>query len=210
MTNKSIYFFVLFFISTILVSCSGKSDAEIVDDESQKSCFYSYNEAATTLEWTAYKTSEKVEVMGSFNEIEVKSESGESQLDVLESISFSINTASVETNNEDRNKKISEHFFQTINTDKITGKMVKVKENGKSVIAVTMNGITINVEGDSNLEGDTFTFETSLDMSKWNALLGITTLNKVCKDLHAGPDGISMLWSEIGLKFSTTLASDCD
>jgi hypothetical protein len=60
------------------------------------------------------------------------------------------------------------------------------------------------------VEGDTFTFESSIDVSSWNALGGIDALNEVCEDLHKGDDGVSKLWSEVSLKLSTTLNNDCD
>ena len=194
---------------SIMFACSDSSEQEAVDS-STETCFYDYNDGSSQLEWTAYKTNDKVPVAGSFNKIEVKAEKAESQIDVIKSISFIIDTKSVETNNEERNGKIAEHFFGVINTPEITGKVVAVDENGETTVMITMNGISIDVKGNSTLEGDTYSFEASIDMLKWNGMAGINKLNEVCKDLHAGADGVSKLWSEVALKFTTTLSSDCN
>lgn len=208
---KKIYF-SLIIVAGILsfTSCSNSNEAEDSTSANESACFYSYNEASTTLEWTAYKTNDKVPVAGTFNEISVEAEKAENQLDVIRSISFKIKTSSVETNNEERNGKIAEHFFNVINTPEIIGKVVSVNDKGETTVMLTMNGISIDVKGTSKLEGETFSFESTIDMLSWNGMAGINKLNEVCKDLHTGPDGKSKLWSEIALKFSTTLSSDCN
>ena len=206
--KKIVYVFASLVITFSLFSCGGETE-EVKDEEpAEEQCLYSYNEGSTKLEWTAYKTTGKVPVAGSFNEIEVSSEDGDDPVKVLESLSFSINTTSVETNNEERNGKIAEHFFKTINTNTIEGK-VKSVADGKATIAVTMNGVTFDVVGSYTLEGADFSFTSSIDVSSWNGMPGIEALNKICKDLHTGEDGVSKLWSEVGLSFSTTLKSTC-
>ncbi|MFT5582308.1 MAG: hypothetical protein ACI9G9_001573 [Psychromonas sp.] len=37
----------------------------------------------------------------------------------------------------------------------------------------------------------------------------MAALNTICKDLHTGDDGVSKLWSEVDLNFSTVLQTDC-
>jgi len=204
--KKTLYIFASLLLAIGLTACSGEAETTTgPDEEPERGVIYSYNEGTTELEWTSYKTSGKVPVAGSFNEIEVSSEEGADVKAVMESITFSINTASVETNNEERNGKIAEHFFQTINTPTIEGSVKSLGDNGKAVIAITMNGITFDVEGDYTLEGADFSFISTIDVSSWNGVPGIDALNTVCEDLHTGEDGVSKLWSEIGLSFSTTL-----
>ena len=123
---------------------------------------------------------------------------------------FSMNTASVETNDESRNKKIADLFFGTINTPTIDGSVKKLKDNGKAIIEVTMNGVSADVEGDYTLVDGKFSFSTSVDVSMWNAMLGLETLNAACYDLHSGDDGVSKTWTDVALSFSTQLETDCD
>lgn len=208
MISKLTYRFAATLAFGLLVGCSGEEESV---QEEKKPCFYEYNSGATTFEWTAFKFADKSgPVPGGFNEINVEFEGSEDPKEVIESISFSIPTSSVETQNEDRNKKIAEFFFGTIGTETIEGEFKELKPNGKAVVAIKMNGASVDVVGDYTLDGALFTFETTIDVSSWNALSGIKALNKVCEDLHRkAPGEESKLWSEVDLKLSTTLKSDC-
>jgi polyisoprenoid-binding protein YceI len=209
--KKTLFLFASMSILLGFTSCKGDSAEETVSEENTApACFYSYNEGSTNFQWTAFKTTAKVGVSGGFNEIEVTSEDSDDPMAVLKSMEFKMNTASVETNNEDRNGKVAKHFFETINTAEITGNVVAINEDGKCIIKVTMNDISVDVEGDYTFENNTFTFDSMVDVAAWNGIAGITALNTVCEDLHTGEDGVSKLWSEVQLSFSTTLKSDCD
>lgn len=207
---KSIKLFGILSLSTSLLLFSCKSDSaegENKETASPKSAYYEYNEGTTVFEWTAYKFADKSgPVPGGFNEIEVESEGAENAKDVIESIRFKIATASVETQNEDRNKKIAEFFFGTINTPEITGKFVELKDNGKALVTIRMNGIDFDIEGDYELDDNDFSFNASIDVSNWNGMPGINKLNEVCEDLHKKtPNDESKLWSEVTLKLTTSL-----
>jgi len=180
-------------------------------DTSTQACFYSYNEGVTKFQWTAFKTTARVGVRGTFNNIKVTSDASDDPMVVLKSMSFKMETSSVETNNEDRNAKVVKHFFETINTPVITGKVLSINEKtGECNFEVTMNGVAVEVAGDYSFVDNIFTFESIANVNSWNALSGITALNTVCNDLHTGADGISKLWPEIQLSLKTKLKSDCE
>lgn len=195
---------------TLLISSCKTETKEAESVMPEPVCKYSYNEDATEFEWTAFKTTEKIGVPGTFNEIDVKSIMSENDKEVIESITFSMNTASVETNNEDRNGKIATYFFEKIKTENLEGKILSLGENGKAIIEITMNDMSIEIEGDYELNVGIFTFDTSIDLSLWNALSGVEALNTICKDVHTGKDGVSKLWSEVKLSLKTTLTRTCE
>lgn len=176
----------------------------------QTSCMYRYNEGTSKLTWTGYKTSSKKGVPGSFNEITVSSEMSEDPQKVIESISFSIKTSSVETNDESRNQKIATLFFDVMNTPFIEGKIKELKDDGTAVFEIMMNDITLDVEGKYKLEGAKFKWATDIDVSSWKGLMAVESLNEACKDLHTGEDGVSKTWSEVKLELDLELLSDCD
>ncbi len=198
-----------------LFSCSSeegtanKEEITVEDTKADPVCTYNYFSDSSHFEWVAYKTSEKKGVPGSFNEISVESVSSEDPMIVLRSMKFKMKTSSVETGIEDRNMKIAKHFFETINTPVIEGKMMSINEKS-CIFEVTMNGILVEVQGDYTFENDVFKFETVVDVSAWEALAGIDALNAECSDLHTGDDGVSKLWSEVKLSFQTTLMKDCE
>lgn len=209
MKLSNAYLLGLFALTLTMTGCSGGEEEVETNDEAV--CSYSYDAETTEFEWTAFKFADKSgAVPGTFSDITVESEMSEDSKEVIESISFKINTSSVETQNEDRNKKISEFFFGTINTETIEGNIKSLNDDGTAVVVVTMNGISFDVEGSYTMEDNTFSFETTIDVANWNALSGITELNKVCEDLHRkAPGEESKLWSEVTLKLKTTLGSDC-
>lgn len=204
---RKINYSLLLVASVILGACSS---GEEKTEDTASSCTYSYDEESSVLEWTAFKFSEKAPVKGTFNQMKIDALSGaETPKEMIESMSFSIETGTVETQNEERNGKIAKYYFETTNTPKITGKVKSLSDNGKATVEITMNGKPVDVLGTYTLEGETFAFAATIDVAKWDALEGINTLNEICKDLHTGADGKSKLWSEVDLSFSTTLKKEC-
>lgn len=208
--KKKILFGLFIATALTITSCSGEKEEE-QPKEQVKSCFYTYNSGTTVLEWTAFKFTEKAPVKGTFNTINIKGiEGSDDAKKLIESLSFTIETTSVETQNPERNGKIAELFFGTISTAQISGKVKSLSDNGKATLEIMMNNAKQDVVGEYTLEEGKFSFKSTIDVMKWNAGKGIETLNTACKDLHTGTDGKSKLWSEVELSFSTELSSDCD
>jgi polyisoprenoid-binding protein YceI len=209
MKKKLIYgLFIL--TAVVLTACSGETKTE-EPTEAKPACFYSYNSGTTVLEWTAFKFTEKAPVKGTFNNITITGmDSSDDAKKLIESLTFSIETSSVETQNPERNGKIAELFFGSISTPQLTGKVKSLSDNGKATIEIKMNNVKQDVVGEYTLEDGKFSFTSSIDVMKWNAGKGIDMLNTACKDLHTGADGKSKLWSEVDLSFSTELSSDCN
>ncbi len=191
----------------IIASCSSNEESA---EKEIAPCAYSYDAESSVLEWTAFKFTEKAPVKGTFNQIKIDALSNaESAKEMIESMSFIIETATVETQNEERNGKIAKHFFETNNTPKISGKVKSLSDNGKATVEISMNGKTVDVLGSYTMEGETFSFSATIDVANWDGMKGINTLNEICKDLHTGADGKSKLWSEVDLSFTTTLKKEC-
>ena len=163
------------------------------------------------MNFTAYKTTGKLPVGGTFNEVSFTAGESEDMEGAITSIEFEINTGSVETNDEGRNAKIVEHFFGTINTPTITGNVKSIDPDaGSAVVTFVMNGLSVDVPGTFTMDGEDFSFKTEVDVQKWNALSGIEALNTICEDLHTGDDGVSLLWQLVDVSFSGSLNKDCE
>lgn len=196
---------------TMMFASCGSETEEVVEKEPLEICFYTYDSLSTEFSWTAYKTSAKVPVGGTFDDIQITSDgSSDNPTALLESMKFSIKTASVNSANEERDVKISNIFFGALNTESIYGRLKKLTDDGKATIEISMNGVKADVVGNYTFVNGKFTFGTSVEMKVWNAMIGIEALNEACNDLHTGDDGVSKLWSEVALSFSTQLISDCD
>ena len=209
---KKAYFTSVFVLTALfLTSCGGEAPKEEALEVQEPVCFYSYNNESSEMTWTAFKFNDKTAVGGTFTKINVEGTTeGNDPMAILKSLSFDIPVSTIESQNEDRNGKIIKYFFGTIGTENITGKIVELGENGEATLEVTMNNMAQEVKGQYTFVDDKFEFSATIDVANWKSSPGIAALNKICKDLHTGPDGVSKLWSEVDLKFSTTLASDCN
>lgn len=211
--KKQFYILGALCLTFVFASCGGDNgaDKEGEGEAKEQKCFYALNTDTYELNFTAYKTTEKKGVGGTFNEITWTAGEAEDMEGAITSIEFEINTSSVETNDEGRNGKIAEHFFGTINTPTITGKVASIdKEAGTADVTFTMHGITIDVPGTFTMDGENFTYKAEIDVQKWNAVSGIEALNAVCEDLHMGDDGVSLLWQIVDISFSGSLNKNCD
>ena len=218
--DKKIKFLFIALAGFMISSCGGNGEstenAEAQNQEdSVKTCLYSYDDATSEVGFTSYKFLNKTAVGGVFENIEVESgEANENPEELIESFSFKIPILSIFTKDEGRDKKIISFFFGTIDTDTITGKVLDLDAStGKASLEITMNDVTNNVEGDYTLEDGAFTFDAEINVDDWNATPGIEALNEECKELHidhANGDTESKLWSEVGISFTTQLKKDCE
>jgi len=159
----------------------------------------------TSVKWTAYKTTEKKPVNGEFAILNFDAKKGATPQDALNNLEFSIPVNSLFTKDEVRDSKLKASFFGAmLNTELISGK-IKVTDN-KYVASITMNGATNDLPLDvSILEERRVKMNGVLNLKDWNALDALTSLNKVCFDLHKGPDGVSKTWENVAIEINTYL-----
>ncbi len=196
----------------LLASCGGQQPAQQTDEATPQVCRYSYQHDSTSVKWTAYKFTEKVGVLGSFDEMEVTGTLAEEMtlVNVFGSAGFKIPVSSTNSLVPDRDMKIKEHFFGTMNaTDSISGRVVSITEEGAQV-EITMNDQTRSVDMDVIINGSELKLESVIQLGDWDALASVDALNKICHDLHIGADGVSKLWPEVKLEIRTVLAENCN
>lgn len=206
-------------IGLLASSCGGDNakdneDAEVKVKEVEN-CIYTFNANKSTLDWTAYKFLRKAGVGGTFTQLQVEGKKkGAVPKDIIESLSFSIPTSTVETNDLSRNKKIDSLFFDGLeNTTMITGNVVSLGENGKATLKIKMNDVENEVIGDYTLDDNKFSFNTEITLNDWKAEKQLEALNIACKDLHTdveNGDTESKLWPDVTISFSTELTKMCD
>lgn len=166
---------------------------------------FKVNAKKTSVKWTAYKTTEKTPVSGTFKTIKIDSKEGASQLDALNKLEFSIPISSIFTDNEERDGKLKASFFGAmLDTELLTG-FLSFEENKMCIANITMNGVTKKLPLTYTAEGNIFTFKGNMNLEDWNALEAIEALNKVCFDLHKGADGISKTWNDVAIEITTEI-----
>lgn len=197
---KNSIYLLLFF--TIL-SCNNSEKKSLntnTDIESPETeSMYSIDTSGTIINWTAYKFTEKVGVMGKFDNfiLAPKTKTGSVENILLES-KVSINTMSVNSGNDIRDPKLKESFFKIFRTDTIRGEILKVDQN-KGLLALEMNNITNEIPFSYTLKTDTIFIDATINLTDWKGEEAVNSLNKVCYDLHKGTDGISKLWPDVSV-----------
>ena len=195
---KKVIFYSILLSIIIAVSCKDKK-AEPSKSE-KASLNYTIDLENTVLNWTAYKTTDKVPVKGVFQEVKItNSEKSTSVVDVLNGLKFEIPVSSIYSKDSIRDWKLREYFFGVMkNTLKLTGTL-HTEENGKGSITLTMNGLSKDLPFTYEVQGDEIGLNATMDLDNWQAQAAIASLNVVCKDKHKGADGISKTWNEVAI-----------
>ena len=206
-------------LAFIFASCGGENTAtkeantpekSTTDEVVAENCVYSFNPDSTTVSWTAFKTTEKIGVGGKFDTVNVTGTQDSEEVNgVFNSASFSIPVSSINTANPDRDMKIRKFFFGSLaGSETLEGSLVSLAD-GKGVVAISMNGVSKEVEMDFTVDGEVVELETTINVGEWNAQAGIDALNTECYELHMAGDGVSKLWPEVKIGIRTVLNKTC-
>ncbi|MCB9192831.1 MAG: hypothetical protein H6603_11480 [Flavobacteriales bacterium] len=200
-----------FFIAVVIAVSSCGDKSKQTENATSENCLLALVDTSVVVKWTAYKTTEKIGVSGTFDIVQVSdANKAETALEVLKNASFEIPVTSVNSGLPDRDGKIFGHFFSSmLNTGLLAGQVLEAgPEQWK--VGLVMNDVRDTLifnftesEGNVSLVG-------TLDLAKWNALASADSLNKVCYDLHKGADGVSKLWPDVKLEISANLKEDCN
>ncbi|MCH2031938.1 MAG: YceI family protein [Tenacibaculum sp.] len=207
--NKFLTILLAVFITSSMVSCKSEEKKETPKESEtttvEKTAPYSLKTADSNIGFTAYKTTAKVPVNGVFKKIEItKGGEGESIKEAINGAEFNIPISGLETKDNGRNLKIRKFFFGVMeNTVSLTGKLT-LDNDSIGTADFTMNNKTQKLPFRYTINGKVFSMKTIMNIDEWNAKNAVDSLNVVCKDLHAGEDGVSKTWSEVAINASTT------
>lgn len=186
-----------------------KKEAEKTEETATAT--YSIVEDSTNVRFTAYKTTEKVPVGGTFQEVELTYTAGETPLETLDGLEFSIPVSSLFTNDatNTRDPKIIEFFFEKMaETQSITGTFSFDADNSCTV-QLSMNGVSAELPMEYEITDDNHVnFSGTMDLKQWDALEALASLNEACKVLHTGADGVSKTWEDVAITGSVLLEQE--
>ncbi|MDO5977788.1 YceI family protein [Flavivirga spongiicola] len=160
---------------------------------------------ATSVKWTAYKTTEKKGVAGEFAILNFENKEGASPQEALNNLSFSIPVSSLFTKDETRDAKLKEFFFGAMLDTELLKGTIKYANN-ICVASITMNGVTNDLPLEVSItDGRRVSMTGTMDLKNWDALGALESISKACFDLHKGPDGVSKTWEDVAIEVSTFL-----
>ncbi|BDD09249.1 hypothetical protein FUAX_16810 [Fulvitalea axinellae] len=189
----------------------GKEQATVVEAnvEDASAFLYEYDASATKINWTAYKTTDKVGVGGSFNKATVTGAvKSQDPKEVIRNVEFTIPVSGTNTKLAMRDEKIIKFFFGAMtDTENIVGKIVSLEDDGQAMVSLTLNGVSKDVKATYKVEGASVSLKSVLDLNEFSGQEAVNSLNKACEKLHAGKDGVTKLWPEVSIEVSTVLKS---
>jgi polyisoprenoid-binding protein YceI len=207
--NKFLTISCAILLTSFISSCKSEQKKEETPKEEttkvEKTAPFSLKTANNSINFTAYKTTAKVPVKGTFEKLEItKGGEGNSVKEAINGAEFNIPLTGLETNDNGRNLKIRKFFFGVMeNTVSLTGKLT-IDTDSTGTADFTMNNVTQKLPFKYMIEGKKFSMKTIMDIGKWNAQNAVESLNTACKDLHKGEDGVSKTWSEVSINATST------
>lgn len=152
--------------------------------------------------WTAFKTSEKVPVSGSFGDIKYKFGKGKDTIaQALEGATATINALSVDLGDETKNANVKEYFFAKFpkkDIIKVTFKNVIEANNKGSILAtINMNGKSVKVPMQFEIKEGMFEATGVIDIMQFGLMDAFKSLATFCHDLHEG-----LTWTQVEVSFS--------
>ena len=190
-----------------------KSTAAVEKTPPAQNCTYTLAEA--TPGWTAYKTTDKAPVSGTFTATTLSpTQAGPSLAAALDGVSMTIDPASVSSGNEGRDKTLQDKYFGLFAPQaEFTVGVVSVKGDdagGTVDLNIGMNGVSKTLVFPYQVSPDgTLTAKASLEMLDFGLQAAFDSIHKVCEVLHTGADGVSKTWTDVELSVTAKVTKDC-
>lgn len=191
---------LLLLMTVTFTSCKEKKNTKATEK------MFTVESEATSINWTAYKTTSKVPVKGQFTDVTIEPpQNALTVVEALNGLKFNIPVSSLFTKDTIRDGKLKKFFFGTMqNTNSITGTLILTNETAGSV-KLTMNRIAKALPITVSINANIATLRATMDLDNWQGQLAIEALNAACSELHSGEDGIPKTWSEVNIEVITNL-----
>ena len=206
--KKIVYSLIICFTISQMISCKSeaKKETETTKEEvtTEKKAAFVLQDANNSINWVAYKTTEKIPVKGQFQKVNITAGGeGSTAKEAINNAEFSIPVSSIFTSDTSRDFKIKKFFFGIMdNTELLSGKLV-LENDSIGYADLTMNNVTKKLPFKYTLKDKEFNLNATMNISDWQAQNALDSLNTACKDLHKGADGVSKTWDEIALNISS-------
>lgn len=192
--KKTLFTFILG--SILFTACKKEEVTKIDEHQLEEVPLEEKKQFEHNLEWTAYKTPDKIGVSGTFDSIELQNTNQEAPnaMEYLSGATFTIDTQTVNTKDSLRDGKLVEGFFRLMAGD-IKGKFVEIDPN-KALVELTMNGVTQKVTFQTSTTETELILTGTIDIiNDFEATTAFNSLHELCKDLH-----LDKTWTEVDLK----------
>lgn len=203
--KKSILFLCL--LSIAFISCKKENKEQPQTDTTEEVVTtkkYQIDPAATSIGWTAYKTTAKTPVSGKFTQLKIDNPvTSETKHGALQGLDFEIPISSFFSDNDERDNKIKSLFWAIMkDTSIISGTFKKVHgddEKGIVYVTIVMNQVPQDVSFTYTVEGNKINISGAIMLMNWKIQEAFDSLHNACEALHTGEDGVSKTWQEVAI-----------
>ncbi len=205
----------LFIAAVVAFSACGNAPEKKAPEQrpdkvmTNETCSYSFNAETTTINWLAYKHTDKIGVAGVIDSaLFTGMGEADNAVEVFKNAEVTIYPSSVDSKDAGRDKKIKDIFFGAIaNSEAISGKIVSIsgKDEGEGVLALNMNNVTKELPFKYNTNQSDVKIRFVVDFNAFNGQEAIAALNKACEERHTGTDGQSVLWPDVKITIISEL-----
>lgn len=194
---------IILIASLIVVAFSSTSCKKKAKKDAAAKQEITIDASKTVVNWTAYKTTQKVPVKGQFQKLIItKNGSGNTPSDALNGTEFSIPVSSIFSNNPDRDHKLKTLFFGVMKNAEVLSGTIHIENDNTGFVDFNMNGVIEKLPFSYTQNGSTLEIQSVMHTDTWQAQAAIESINKACFELHKGPDGVSKTWSDVGINIS--------
>ena len=211
---KSINLSVLILSVALFSACTDSKKNQTTETSvvvEKTDCLYSFDENTSKVFWAAYKTNDKLKVVGQFKELKTDrvGQKFSSLEELVNGLNFSINTASSASGDEIRDLSLKAYFFQLFTDNfEVKGSLAEMKE---SVVTATIDvfGVQKNIKLTYSLDEDILKMKGTLSLEQIGAVDAYNSIHSKCIDLHKGADGISKTWDDVDVIIEVPILRDC-
>jgi hypothetical protein len=191
-------------VSFQFTSCKDEKKKEIEVEKEVKVYPFSLKTAKNSIDWVAYKTTDKLPVKGKFKKVTItKNGEGNTAKEAINGAEFSIPVSSLFTADSSRDFKLKKFFFGVMDNTKLLSGTLNISDEANGTASITMNGVTADLPFTYALEGKEFQLTATMSLDNWSAQKAVESLNVACKELHKAKDGISKTWNEVAINITT-------
>lgn len=202
---KKIFILILALgLSVQFTACKSEKKKESATKKEMKVYPFSLKTAKNSIDWIAYKTTDKLPVKGKFKKVTItKNGEGNTAKEAINSAEFSIPVSSIFTADVSRDFKLKKFFFGVMDNTALLSGALNISDDTNGVASITMNGVTADLPFTYTLEGKEFKLTATMNLDNWNAQKAVDSLNVACKELHKAKDGISKTWNDVAINITT-------
>ena len=185
-----------------------------VSNAEAKECTYSLDSKDVKMQWTAFKTTEKLGVKGTFTKVSVKGATSAGSLGQLaKGLSMELDGASVESGNAGRNVTIKQFFFEkfapSLGIKASVAKLEGDDTKGTIHISLSLNGVSKTLPFAYTVQSGVLEAKASMTMSDFALKTAFDSLHNACGTLHTGKDGVPKTWEDVDLVVSSKFSKVC-